>query len=234
MTTLAETLNSSPPPARVAIPLSARATAARLRISVSPARSVRPIAMVVKERDGTAWRVITVTVAGSARWYGDPPYPACPGNRWIDLEVECPHDHPPTEAAPIELCGVVACEVSALPVCATDTEQDRQWERGSRRPRGARKLSNDEWEETFRGDSAPVHPIDPQDSVFITEVRCRSCDGVLQRNGDHADDCSKNCSGTFAHTQPLMRPCDFAARACGHGSVVYVPRLVPRNQSRCP
>jgi len=144
-------------PAREIIPLSAHATGARLRISTSPTRSVRPISLHVKEPDGTAWRVITVTIEGVAHWYGDPPYPACRGNCWIDLEVECPHDHPPTEANPTELRGVIVCEASDLPVAAGDTERDRQWAADFRKPRGARRLSNDEWETTFRGDSFPLH-----------------------------------------------------------------------------
>ena len=214
-------------PAREIIPLSARATSARLRISTSPTRSVRPIAVHVKEPDGTSWRVITVTVAGSDRWYGDPPYPACPGNRWIDLEVECPHDHPPTETAPIELRGVVLCEPSDLPVSAADTERDRQWATDFRKPRGARRLPNDEWETVYRADSSPVHLVDPQNSTCVTEVRCRACDGLMQKNVGHTDDCS-NCFGTFVHVQPLMRPCNFSSRDSGHGSVIYVPRRVPR------
>jgi len=109
------------------LPLSARAMDRRLRISVSPGRSVRPLTVFVKESDGTAWRVVTVTVDGIDRWYGDPPYPICRGNRWIDLEVECPHDHPPTEERPIELRGCVLCEASTLPVSTDYTERDRQW-----------------------------------------------------------------------------------------------------------
>lgn len=107
-----ETPIGTTPPAREIIPLSAHATGARLRISVSPTRSTRPMSVHVKEPDGTAWRVITVTVDGIARWYGDPPYPACRGNCWIDLEVDCPHDHPPTETNPTELRGVIMCEAS--------------------------------------------------------------------------------------------------------------------------
>lgn len=118
------------------LPLSARATEARLRISVSPERSVRPRVLSVKEPDGTAWHVITVTVNGLSRWYGDPPYPACPGNAWIDLEVECPHDHPPTKANPIELHGAILCAPSDLPVRPANTERDRRWLQDFRGPRG--------------------------------------------------------------------------------------------------
>jgi hypothetical protein len=130
----------------------------KLRISTSPTRSVRPTSVHVKEPDGTAWRVLTITVDGVVRRYGDPPYPACRGNCWIDLEVECPHDHPPTEAKPTELRGGILCEASDLPVSAGDTERDRQWTADFRKPRGAQKLSNGEWETTFRGDASPLHP----------------------------------------------------------------------------
>lgn len=118
-------------PARAFIPLAARAPCARLRISTSPTRSVRPISTHVKEPDGTAWRVIAVIIDGIE--YGDPPYPICRGNCWIDLDVECPHDHPPTEAKPTVLRGVVLCETSDLPVSAGDTERDRQWATNFRR-----------------------------------------------------------------------------------------------------
>ncbi len=145
-------------PVRHFLPLSAHATAANLRISVSPVRSVRPISLHVAEPDGTAWRVLTIVVDGVVRRYGDPPYPACRGNCWIDLEVECPHDHPPTEAEPIELRGVVLCEASDLPVSAGDTERDRQWAADFRKPRGARKSLNGECETTYRGDASPMPP----------------------------------------------------------------------------
>ncbi len=207
------------------IPLFAVATSARMLISTSPTRSVRPISVHVRGPDGTAWRVISLTVLASTRWYGDPPYPACPGYRWIDLEVECPHDQPPTEANPTELRGVIVCEASDLPISSADTERDRQWALDFRKPRGARRLANDEWEMVYRADSSPVHPVDPQNSTFVTEVRCRACDGLMQKTVGHTDDCS-NCFGTFAHTQPIMRPCDFASHDSGHGSVIYIPRLV--------
>jgi hypothetical protein len=178
------TIGPTPQPAREIIPLSAHATGTKLRISTSPTRSVRPIAVHVKEPDGTAWRVIMVTVDGIARWYGDPPYPVCRGNCWIDLEVECPHDHPPTEATPTALQGVVLCEASDLPVSAGDTERDRQWALEFRKPRGTRKLSNGEWETTFREDSSPLHPsiATPQDSHWpdrasvLRSPRCAACD----------------------------------------------------------
>ena len=143
-------------PAREIIPLSAHATSAMLRISTSPTRSVCLISTpYVKEPDGTAWRVLSMTVDGVGCRYDDPPYPACRGNCWIDFEVECPHDHPPTEARPTELRGVVLCEASDLPVSAGDTERDRQWATDFRKPRGAQKLSNGEWETTFWGDATP-------------------------------------------------------------------------------
>ncbi len=151
--------STSTPSNHLVVPLSARATAARLRISASPTRSVRPIAVVVKEGGETPWRVITVAVEGNARWYGDPPYPACPGNRWIDVEVECPHDRPPTEAAPIELRGVVVCEASDLPVCSADTERDRQWEADFRGPRSERKTPNG-WEVVHREMAESTEPDD--------------------------------------------------------------------------
>lgn len=140
---------------REIIPLSARATGPRLRMSTSPTRSVCPIDVHVKESDGTAWRVIAVIVDGIARSYGELPYPTCQGNRWIDLEVECPHDHPPTEMMPADLRGVVLCEPSTLPVAAANTERDKQWATSfdSRKSHGARRLPNGEWETTFRGDS---------------------------------------------------------------------------------
>lgn len=147
-----ETTDSTKP-AREIVPLSAHATSANLRISVSPVSSVRPISVHVKEPDGTAWRVLTITVDGVVSGCGDPPYPDCRGNCWIDLEVECPHDRPPTEAKPTELRGVILCEASDLPVSAGDTERDRQWATDFRKPYGARKLSNGEWETTFRGDA---------------------------------------------------------------------------------
>jgi hypothetical protein len=89
----------------------------------------------VQEPDGTAWRVLTTTVDG-VRWNGEPPYPVCRGNCWIDLEVECPHDHPPTEAKPTELRGFIQCEASDLPVSAGDAERDRQWAKDFRKPLG--------------------------------------------------------------------------------------------------
>jgi len=144
--------SSTPTPSNLVIALAARATGAQLRISASPARSVRPTAIFVKEGGGAPWRVITVAVDGDARRCGDPPYPACPGNRWIDIEVECPHDRPPTEAAPIELRGAVMCEASDLPVCSADAERDRQWEADFRRPRGERKTPNERGAMTESGD----------------------------------------------------------------------------------
>jgi len=154
---LTMTRDESASPAREVIPLSARATGTRLQISVSPARSVRPIEVHVREMDGTAWRVTAVTVDGVVHRYGDPPYSPCPGNCWIDLDVECAHDHPPTDAAPIELCGVVLCEASDLPVSAGDTDRDRRWEADrKRKPQGSRRLSNGEWEPIFRGDAVPM------------------------------------------------------------------------------
>jgi hypothetical protein len=141
--------------ARELIPLAARATSARLRISTSPTRSARPISVHVREPDGTAWRVVTVIIDGIEHGYGDQSFPVCRGNCWIDLEVECPHDHPPTEAKPTELRGAFLCEASDLPVSAGDTERDRQWALDFRKPHGMRKSSKDEWETVFRGDSSP-------------------------------------------------------------------------------
>jgi hypothetical protein len=155
-----ETPGDPASPVREVIPLSAHATSAKLLISVSPTRSVCPISVHVKEPDGTAWRVITVIVDGTV--CGDPPYPACRGHCWIDLEVECPHDHPPTEAKPTELRGVVLCEASDLPMGAGDSERDRQWAKDFRKPRGARKMPNGEWDTTFRGDASPIQDDDPE------------------------------------------------------------------------
>lgn len=153
---------------REIIPLSAHATGTWLRISMSPTRSTRPISAHVREPDGTAWRVLTMTVDGVSRPYGDSSYPTCRGNCWIDLEVECPHDRPPTDASPVELRGVLLCEASDLPVSAGDTERDRQWSTDFRKPRGARKLSSGEWETTFRGDVSPLPTgISPQDSLTM-------------------------------------------------------------------
>jgi hypothetical protein len=214
----------------VILPLSAVATDRRLRISVSPARSARPIVMRVREPDGTAWRVLAVSVDGIERWYGDLRYPVCRGNCWIDLEVECPHDHPPTVAKPTELRGVVVCEESGMPVGAGDTERDRQWAADFRKPRGAHKAASGEWKTIFRGDATPLPPpIAWEDSELVQEPRCRTCDGVMQENTDHVGTCSRNCFGTFVHAQPVLRPCSFAAHSSGHGAVVYVPRLVQRS-----
>lgn len=152
-------------PAREIIPLFAHGMTTKLRISTSPTCSVRPISAHVTEPDGAAWRELSMTVDGIERRYGDPPFPACRGNCWIDLEVECPHDHPPTEAKPIELRGIVLCEASDLPVTAGDTERDRQWAMNFLKPWGAQKLSNGEWKTTFRGDASPLHPSTaPQDT----------------------------------------------------------------------
>lgn len=141
-------------PERDVIPLTARATSARLRISASPAISMRPTAAIVKEPDGTAWRVITLTVADEyVCEYGQPPYPECRGNSWIDLEVECPHDRPPSEEHPIELRGlIIGVLINGLPVSAGDAERDRRWSRGARKPYGAKQLPSGEWELTYRGD----------------------------------------------------------------------------------
>jgi hypothetical protein len=141
---------------REIIPLRACAADVKMLISVSPTRSVRPTDVHVKEPDGTAWRVITVTIDGVAHPYGVLSYPICPGNRWIDLEVTCPHDRPPTEAAPVELHGVVVCEASDLPAAPPDTERDQRWADSFRKPRGARALPSGEWEATFRGDASPL------------------------------------------------------------------------------
>lgn len=148
------------------IPLHARAVDVKMLFSVSPTRSVRPTAVHVKEPDGTAWRVITVTIDGVARPYGELPYLVCPGNRWIDLEVECPHDRPPTKATPVELHGVVVCEASDLPVAAADTARDQRWADDFRKPRGAKAIAHamlpsGKWEATFRGESSTVSRSTP-------------------------------------------------------------------------
>jgi hypothetical protein len=147
---------TEPPPLREVIPLHAHADDARVLFSVSPSRSTCPTDVHVKESDGTPWRVITVTVDGVSRAFGELPYPVCPGNRWIDLEVVCPHDHPPTKGASVELRGVVVCTPSDLPVAAADSERDQRWANDVRKPRGAQKLPNGEWETTFRGDSTTL------------------------------------------------------------------------------
>src|SRR4029077_7881222 len=124
------TTSHTPPPARGTILLSARATGPRLRISASPASSVQPTRIIVQESDRTAWSVITVTGDGVVHpCDGDRQvqYPACPGNGWIDLEVECPHNQPPTEAKPVELRGAILCEPSDLPISRGDTERDHYW-----------------------------------------------------------------------------------------------------------
>jgi hypothetical protein len=143
-------------PLREVIPLHAHADDARVLFSVSPTRSTCPTDMHVREPDGTPWRVSTVTVDGVSRVFGELPYPVCPGNRWIDLEVVCPHDHPPTKGASVELRGVVVCEPSDLPVATADTERDQRWADDFRKPRGVQKLPNGEWDTTFRGDSSTL------------------------------------------------------------------------------
>lgn len=137
------------------LPLSAHATSGRMRISVAPVSSTRPISVYVVGPDGTGWRVGTITIDGIARRYGTPPYLDCPGNCWIDLEVECPHDPSPTEANPTKLLGRIVCEASSLPPSTGDTERNRQWPQGTGKFWGAQRMPNDAWKTTYRGDFAP-------------------------------------------------------------------------------
>jgi hypothetical protein len=144
--------------ARSIIPLRAHVMSANLRISASPTRSVRPTSVHVRESYGTAaWHVLAITVDGVVCKDGDPSYPDCRGNCWIDLEVECPHDHPPTEANPIELCGAVICEDIDLPASAGNTERDCQWAmdyRGHGSSMAAVMSSSGEWETVQRGNQS--------------------------------------------------------------------------------
>jgi len=58
------------------------------------------------------------------------------------------------------------------------------------------------------------------------EERCRTCDGLVQKNYDHVGSCSLDCFGTFTHARPLAKPCAFSTVDIGHGAVIRVP-IVP-------